>query len=310
MSDTREIIAFVMLAAGVVIFSALVRTSVRQRRLARVIAGSAALALNATYLAAFLVTRFPDARQIVPIDAPAVRVWFGLSPLVLLLLPAGASQLVQSRPRARLSRWRHDAGLVTFAAIVLTSVTLVGTRVTGVLDTIANPVLRALLTLSFWGGVAFAGRATLRRVVPTAPAAPVAPTGPLPPVTSVRLPVQVQGAVRFVPLERVAAVELDHGLVRAITLDGVYWTKFSTLAGLRAALGPDALARVHRQAAVNLDHVVEVVRHENDTATLRLTGGVEIPVSRANLPKLRRRLMGRPPNVASRVDPLTALRRD
>src|SRR5262249_39503340 len=99
-----------------------------------------------------------------------------------------------------------------------------------------------------------------------------------------RLPVQTRQGRRWVALERVISVQLDCGLVRATTMDGQYWTKFTTLAAVHAALGPDVLFRVHRQASVNLAHVVELVRNANDTGVVRLTGGVEVVVSRSKLP--------------------------
>jgi two-component system, LytTR family, response regulator len=66
----------------------------------------------------------------------------------------------------------------------------------------------------------------------------------------------------------------------------------SSLSDVEERLGDQGFLRVHRQYLVNLARAVELQVRGNGTAIMRLDNGDEIPVSRRQVPALRRRVHG------------------
>jgi DNA-binding LytR/AlgR family response regulator len=97
------------------------------------------------------------------------------------------------------------------------------------------------------------------------------------------------GATRLVPRGSILYLQAAGDYVRVITRDGRFLLR-GTLGGLASRWGDFGFVRVHRQFVVNLAHVVEVRPKLNGTATLRLVGDHDVPVSRREIGELRRRL--------------------
>ncbi len=98
-----------------------------------------------------------------------------------------------------------------------------------------------------------------------------------------------RGATRLVRRSSILYLRAAGDYVRVVTGDGRFLFR-GTLGGIAERWGAFGFIRVHRQFAVNLRHVVEVRPRLNGTATLRLTGDHEVPVSRREIAELRRRL--------------------
>ncbi len=65
-----------------------------------------------------------------------------------------------------------------------------------------------------------------------------------------------------------------------------------TMAGIETKLAPAGFMRVHRSAIVNLDRVAEIVPFDTGDGEVRLSSGVQIPVSRRFRKQLRDQLGG------------------
>ena len=105
-----------------------------------------------------------------------------------------------------------------------------------------------------------------------------------------RLPVRAQNRILILPLDQITSLQVDRGLVCATTADGLFWTKHEALTDIEAQLDPAHFRRIHRQAIVNLNHILEINALDNNTARLTLTGGRQLNVSRAHLRELRQLL--------------------
>ncbi len=99
----------------------------------------------------------------------------------------------------------------------------------------------------------------------------------------------LRGATRLVPRASILYLQAAGDYVRVVTDDGRFLLR-GTLSGIAGRWRAFGFARVHRQFVVNLGHVVEVRPKLNGTATLRLGGDHEVPVSRREIGELRRRL--------------------
>jgi DNA-binding LytR/AlgR family response regulator len=105
-----------------------------------------------------------------------------------------------------------------------------------------------------------------------------------------RLPVRMNRRILILPLDQVAALRIDRGLVCVTTAEGEYWTKYTTFTELESLLDPQMFMRIHRQAMINLNHVREVTAYDKHSARLTLTTGREVTVSRSYLKALRQAL--------------------
>lgn len=111
-----------------------------------------------------------------------------------------------------------------------------------------------------------------RRLQPMAPE----PEAPAPSILD-RLPLDKRGAL--------VALSVEDHYVRVRTTRGEEML-LMRLADAVREVGPARGAQVHRSHWVAFDHVARVTRH-SDRATLHMSQGPDIPVSRANLPKLK-----------------------
>ncbi|HMW01988.1 MAG TPA: LytTR family DNA-binding domain-containing protein [Acidobacteriota bacterium] len=103
-----------------------------------------------------------------------------------------------------------------------------------------------------------------------------------------RLPVRRQNRILIVPTTSVTSLALDQGLVMVTTLENTqYSTKFTTFSQIKPHLDPAQFLRVHRLFIVNLAHVREVITYDNNTASLVMACGNQVPVSRGHIKELR-----------------------
>jgi DNA-binding LytR/AlgR family response regulator len=66
----------------------------------------------------------------------------------------------------------------------------------------------------------------------------------------------------------------------------------SSLSNVEERLGDHGFLRVHRRYLANLARAVELQVRANGTGVMRFENGDEIPVSRRQVPVLRRRVLG------------------
>lgn len=93
-------------------------------------------------------------------------------------------------------------------------------------------------------------------------------------------------AIVPVPVEAIVRIEAVGDYV-AVHAGGSPELVHVSLARLEARLDPARFARIHRSHLVNLDHVVEYVRHTDGALVARLRDGTELPVARARAQALR-----------------------
>ncbi len=105
-----------------------------------------------------------------------------------------------------------------------------------------------------------------------------------------RLPVRAQKRILILNIEQVTSLRIDQGLVSASSVEGEFWTRYTSFGQLEDQLDPNTFMRVHRQSIVNLNHVREVNAFDNSTARLTLSCGRQVNVSRAHMRRLREAL--------------------
>jgi len=102
-----------------------------------------------------------------------------------------------------------------------------------------------------------------------------------------RLPVRTQNRILILPVEQIALLRIDHGLVRVTTDEGEFRTRYTSFTEMEGLLDPQVFLRIHRQVIVNLNHVREITNFDKHSARLTLRGGQQTPVSRSHLKELR-----------------------
>jgi DNA-binding LytR/AlgR family response regulator len=91
----------------------------------------------------------------------------------------------------------------------------------------------------------------------------------------------VGASVRLIPVAEVAYLRSDEKYTLVAWGGGEALIR-RTIRELADELDPQVFVQVHRSAIVNLHHVAQVVRGDNDTATIHLRGRAEtLPVSRS-----------------------------
>lgn len=103
-----------------------------------------------------------------------------------------------------------------------------------------------------------------------------------------RIPVRGRGRTRLVKTRDLVWLESQDYMVRLHTVDGSHLVRAS-LASFAERLDPQRFLRVHRQAIVNLDEVVEI-----SGQALRLSNGDSCRVSRSRLAALQAALPSLP----------------
>ena len=102
-----------------------------------------------------------------------------------------------------------------------------------------------------------------------------------------RLPVRAQNRILILPMDRIALLRIDGGLVRVMTNEGEFRTRYTTFTELEGLLDPQVFLRIHRQIIVNLNHVREITNIDKHSARITLSGGQQATVSRSHLKELR-----------------------
>jgi two-component system LytT family response regulator len=104
-----------------------------------------------------------------------------------------------------------------------------------------------------------------------------------------RLPIREDYTVRFIRVEEIVCAVAKEKRVSIRTSDGEKRTYY-TLTQLESLLPAELFLRIHDSCIVNLEHIQEVHSLGSHSYVVRLTGGLQLPVSRSRYPVLQRRL--------------------
>ena len=105
-----------------------------------------------------------------------------------------------------------------------------------------------------------------------------------------RLCCRVEGRIRYVPHDVVESVAASGKGVEVGLAHGPSARVSEPLSKLEQRLTEPSFIRVSRFAIVNLDHLIDMEDHRNDTATMAMRSGRTIHVSRRGRRQLRQRL--------------------
>ena len=92
--------------------------------------------------------------------------------------------------------------------------------------------------------------------------------------------------VHIIPSEQLEYAEAQDDYV-ALHSGGKSYLKQQTITSLAEALDPACFVRVHRSFIVNLERVAKIEPYTRDTRLAILTGGAQVPVSRAGFVRLK-----------------------
>lgn len=101
-----------------------------------------------------------------------------------------------------------------------------------------------------------------------------------------RIFVRSGGWITPVSVDEVEHFEAQRDYVTLRTGDREYLIR-STMASLESQLDDTTFVRIHRSHIVNLDHVVRLVRHDDDRLAVQMKSGATIVASRRGSRKLR-----------------------
>jgi two-component system LytT family response regulator len=101
-----------------------------------------------------------------------------------------------------------------------------------------------------------------------------------------RIPVRDGTSVFIIPVAKLDYAEAQDDYV-ALVSGGKKHLKQQTISSLESALDPSRFLRIHRSYIVNLERVVKIEPFGKDTHVAVLSGGVQLPVSRAGHARLR-----------------------
>ena len=101
-----------------------------------------------------------------------------------------------------------------------------------------------------------------------------------------RIAVRDGTRVFIIPVAKLDYAEAQDDYV-ALAADGKKHLKQQTISSLESALDPSRFMRIHRSYIVNLERVVKVEPYAKDSHVAVLTGGAQLPVSRAGYARLR-----------------------
>jgi two-component system LytT family response regulator len=101
-----------------------------------------------------------------------------------------------------------------------------------------------------------------------------------------RIPVRDGASVFIIPVGKLDYAEAQDDYV-ALASEGKKHLKQQTISSLEATLDPSRFLRVHRSYIVNLERVVKIEPYGKDTYVAVLSGGTQLPVSRAGHARLR-----------------------
>ena len=101
-----------------------------------------------------------------------------------------------------------------------------------------------------------------------------------------RIPVRDGTSVFIIPVAKLDYAEAQDDYV-ALVSAGKKHLKQQTISSLETALDPSRFLRIHRSYIVNLERVLKIEPYGKDTHVAVLSGGVQLPVSRAGHARLR-----------------------
>jgi len=101
-----------------------------------------------------------------------------------------------------------------------------------------------------------------------------------------RIPVRDGTSVFIIPVAKLDYAEAQDDYV-ALVWGGKKHLKQQTISSLESALDPSRFLRIHRSYIVNLERVIKIEPFGKDTHVAVLSGGVQLPVSRAGHARLR-----------------------
>lgn len=96
-----------------------------------------------------------------------------------------------------------------------------------------------------------------------------------------RISLKVDGDYHFVAVRDILWVEAQRDLVKVCAVGAVHFVRES-LQQFERRLDPTRFSRVHRSFIVNLEHVVRVSAGRGGEATLWMSDGAKVPVSRSS----------------------------
>ncbi len=108
-----------------------------------------------------------------------------------------------------------------------------------------------------------------------------------------RMSIRAGDRIVLIPVQDVVWVQ-SHGNLLRLYLHHASYEHRMTMKELCQQLDPETFVRVHRNAIVNLDHVVEFELPRCGNAVVRLRNGKTLPISGSARVALRRGLLTRP----------------
>ena len=102
-----------------------------------------------------------------------------------------------------------------------------------------------------------------------------------------RIAVKSQGRILVVDVDKIDTIVAEDGLNFVVIGDKRHQTSY-TLRELQERLDPETFFRAHRSALVNLSKVKEIIPWFAGSYKVKLVTGVEVDLSRSQVPKLRK----------------------
>jgi two-component system LytT family response regulator len=129
-------------------------------------------------------------------------------------------------------------------------------------------------------------RARERIGTPTPAPAELAAAARGPSQYTARIVVKDGPNVHVIPADRLDYAEAQDDYL-ALHSAGKTYLKQQTIGSLEATLDPQQFVRIHRSFIVNLARVARIEPHSKDTRVAVLTGGAQLPISRAGYDRLK-----------------------
>ena len=101
-----------------------------------------------------------------------------------------------------------------------------------------------------------------------------------------RIVIKDGARVHILPVAQIEYIEAQDDYV-ALHSGGKTYLKQQTISSLEASLDPALFIRVHRSFVVNLERVTKIEPYTKDTRIAILSGGAQVPVSRAGYMRLK-----------------------
>lgn len=106
-----------------------------------------------------------------------------------------------------------------------------------------------------------------------------------------RIVVKDGARVHIIPVGQIDYIEAQDDYV-ALHSVGKTYLKQQTISGIEASLDPALFVRVHRSFIVNLERVAKIEPYTKDSRLAILSGGSQVPVSRAGYMRLKELMEG------------------